>query len=143
MAGKTLGRGERGDTLVEMALVLPVFLLLILGVVDFGRAVVLYNMTSEGAREGARVAMVQAAVTSPAATPTVTLSSAQVTAVASAARNEAGPLGSSLQVQVTPGTDSGGGYVRVTVSGTFDPAAGRFLGINSIPVGASSKLHTG
>src|SRR6186713_1001142 len=51
---------ERGTSTLELALVAPIFLALILGALDLGQAVVLYNMTSEAAREGARTAIVQA-----------------------------------------------------------------------------------
>ena len=39
---------------------LPIFLVVVFGVVDFGRAVFNYNTLAEAAREGARVASVQA-----------------------------------------------------------------------------------
>lgn len=47
---------DRGAAAVEFALVLPLLLLLVFGIVDFGRA---YNMQialTQGAREGVRVA---------------------------------------------------------------------------------------
>lgn len=50
--------GGRGQALVEFALVLPVFLLLILGVFDFGRLIFLHTSMTNGAREGARLATV-------------------------------------------------------------------------------------
>jgi hypothetical protein len=50
--------GGRGQALVEFALVLPLFLLLVLGVVDFGRGIFIYAGMSNGAREGARYAIV-------------------------------------------------------------------------------------
>ena len=43
-----------GQTLVEFALVLPVLILLILAVIDFGRAAVDYNALAHAAREGAQ-----------------------------------------------------------------------------------------
>jgi len=49
---------EGGQSLVEFALVLPILLILLLGVLDFGRAVAAYNAVSNGARSGARVAVV-------------------------------------------------------------------------------------
>lgn len=52
------GLGERGQSLVETALVLPLLLLLFMGLFDFGRAVLTYNTVSEAARNGARVAIV-------------------------------------------------------------------------------------
>jgi len=51
-------RRGRGQALVEFALVLPILLLIILGVVDFGRAVYGYNTIGNAARSGGRVAIV-------------------------------------------------------------------------------------
>lgn len=48
-------RRERGAAAVEMALVLPVLLLVIGGLVDFGRALYVNTVVSAGAREGARM----------------------------------------------------------------------------------------
>ena len=48
----------RGQSLVEFALVLPILLILLLGILDFGRAIFAYNSVSNGARSGARVAIV-------------------------------------------------------------------------------------
>lgn len=48
----------RGQSLVEFALILPVLLILLLGVVDFGRAVAAYNSVSNAARTAARLAIV-------------------------------------------------------------------------------------
>ncbi len=56
---------ERGQALVEFALVFPVFILLLLGILDLGRAVYAYNTIGDAAREGARVAIVNQIQTSP------------------------------------------------------------------------------
>lgn len=56
---------ERGQGLVEFALVFPVFILLLLGLLDLGRAVYAYNTIGDAAREGARVAIVNQIQTSP------------------------------------------------------------------------------
>jgi Flp pilus assembly protein TadG len=45
---------KRGQTLVEWALVLPVLLLIVLVVLDLGRAVYYYSVVHNAAREGAR-----------------------------------------------------------------------------------------
>ncbi|CAA9284424.1 MAG: Similar to TadZ/CpaE, associated with Flp pilus assembly [uncultured Chloroflexia bacterium] len=52
------GRSVRGQTMVEFALVFPVFILLVLGIVDLGRAVWQYSTLSNAAREGARYGIV-------------------------------------------------------------------------------------
>jgi Flp pilus assembly protein TadG len=51
------GRG-RGQALVEFALVIPLFLLLLVALFDVGRAVFSYNTLTNAAREGARIAIV-------------------------------------------------------------------------------------
>lgn len=57
LAGRHLSRRERGQALVEFALVLPIFLILLLGIIDFGWAlkswITVTNATREGARMGA------------------------------------------------------------------------------------------
>ena len=49
--------GQRSQALIEFALVSPVLLLLLFGIVDIGRAVFYYDTVSHAAREGARVAV--------------------------------------------------------------------------------------
>ena len=50
--------GSRGQALAETALILPVFLLILMGIFDLGRAVFAYTAVGNAAREGARVATV-------------------------------------------------------------------------------------
>jgi Flp pilus assembly protein TadG len=52
-----LGRGRAGQSLVEMAMVLPVLAFLTFGLVDFGRAYYFQVSVTNAAREGARVAI--------------------------------------------------------------------------------------
>ncbi|MGR0158900.1 TadE/TadG family type IV pilus assembly protein [Paenarthrobacter nitroguajacolicus] len=49
---------ERGAVAVEFALVLPIFLLLVLGIFEFGRAFNIQISLSEAAREAARYAAI-------------------------------------------------------------------------------------
>lgn len=55
---KDLRQRSRGQSLVEFALILPVLIVTLLGMLDFGRAIYAYNAVSEAARNGARVAIV-------------------------------------------------------------------------------------
>ena len=48
----------RGQALSEFALILPIFVLLIVAAIDIGRGVFAYNSITNGAREGARLAIV-------------------------------------------------------------------------------------
>ncbi len=50
---------ETGQTLVEFALVLPMLLILMFGIVDFGRAFYTWLTVTNAAREGARVGATQ------------------------------------------------------------------------------------
>lgn len=54
----TRRRDERGQSLVEFAIVIPIFVLLLLGLFDIGRAVLNYTTVANAAREAARVAVV-------------------------------------------------------------------------------------
>jgi Flp pilus assembly protein TadG len=51
-------RKFRGQSLVEFAFVLPILLMILMILFDFGRAVLAYNTVSEAARNGARVSIV-------------------------------------------------------------------------------------
>jgi Flp pilus assembly protein TadG len=53
-----LKRDTKGQALLEFALILPILLLLVLGIVEFGRAWNLAQMMSDVAREGTRRAVV-------------------------------------------------------------------------------------
>jgi Flp pilus assembly protein TadG len=56
-------RGERGQALAEFALVLPLLLVLIAGIIEFGRAWNIKQAVTDAAREGARYAVVVDGVT--------------------------------------------------------------------------------
>jgi hypothetical protein len=53
--------GQTGQGLVEMAMVLPVFMLAVFGLFDVGRLVYTNSALSQAAREGARLAATEAA----------------------------------------------------------------------------------
>jgi Flp pilus assembly protein TadG len=53
-------RGNRGNAVVEMALVMPLLLLIGFGLTEFGRAWVTKSILTSAAREGARLAVVTA-----------------------------------------------------------------------------------
>lgn len=55
---RRFGRAQEGQALVEFALVVPVLLLLVVGVFEFGRAWNAHQAVTDAAREGARAAVV-------------------------------------------------------------------------------------
>ena len=59
MIGKLLKK-QSGQAMVELAIVLPILLLLVFGIIEFGRIYSTQLMAAHGAREGARAASVGA-----------------------------------------------------------------------------------
>lgn len=49
----SIARRERGQSLVELAVSLPILLLLLLGTIDFGMAIYSYTILKDAAQEGA------------------------------------------------------------------------------------------
>jgi Flp pilus assembly protein TadG len=78
-------RRERGAAAVEFALILPVLLILVLGIVEYGRAYNTQTIVSGAAREGVRVMALQnsqsaaRSATKTAASPTLALTDTQIT----------------------------------------------------------------
>jgi TadE-like protein len=54
-------RGQRSQAIVEFAIVAPVLLLLLFGIVDFGRIIYLYVTLNQAVNEGARAAVIASA----------------------------------------------------------------------------------
>src|SRR4029450_3757117 len=82
-------RDDRGTALIEIAFPLPLLLLISIGIIEFGRAFQTWQILTNAAREGARVAVlpgisdsmvtarvqeyIQAGVLDPNVTPTITI----------------------------------------------------------------------
>lgn len=108
------GLRERGAVAVEMAIVLPLLLLILGGIVDFGRAYFTQIVLANAAREGARASVVRA--------DPVLRADAARTGIADEAwlAPEVGPTDLGCAATPTPGE------VEVTTRATFRYA---FLGI--------------
>jgi Flp pilus assembly protein TadG len=106
--------GSSANAMIEFALVLPILLLILFGVTEFGRAISTVQVLNAAAREGARIAAVTnpdpAAVT---ARVNAVLGAASVTPTSILVE---GPLGMSEQT------------VRVTITSDFDVLSGTVLG---------------
>ena len=106
-------RGERGAAAVEFALVLPVLLLLVLGLIEFSR---LYNIQislSNAAREGAR---------------SMAIHNSQPTAKTAAisAAPSISPSVSSGQILITPAACAANKAVTVTITYSVSLLSGYF-----------------
>jgi hypothetical protein len=97
--------GQRSQALIEFALVSPVLLLLLFGVVDLGRAIFYYDTISHAAREGARTA-VRASNQLPTNADVLTTVSTQMLGAPVSEPCPQGPISSS-----TPPANSGWVYV--------------------------------
>lgn len=67
-----MSAGERGSALVEFALVSTATLTLMLGIVDFGRALYTYHLVANAARSGTRYAMVRGSTCTVTGCPATT-----------------------------------------------------------------------
>lgn len=95
-----VGKEERGQAMVEFALVLPIFMLLIFGIVDFGMGFHTWITVTNSAREGARLGAVrgtQAQIVQRVQDTSDTLDSANMTVTVT---NAGGDSGESVVVDV-------------------------------------------
>jgi Flp pilus assembly protein TadG len=51
-------KSERGQSLVEFAMILPLFMVILFGIMEFGRLWEISNLITSASREGARVAAI-------------------------------------------------------------------------------------
>jgi Flp pilus assembly protein TadG len=100
-------RDERGATVVEFAFIVPLLIVLVLGIAEFGRAFQVSGTLSAAAREGVRVMALQndpaaarlaVRTAAPSLSPAVT--NAQIT-ITPAACPATGPTSTTVRVTVT------------------------------------------
>lgn len=108
-------RGESGQAVVEFAIVLPVLILLLLGIMEFGRALSALIVLQNAAREGVRYGI------------TVSSDPNSDTLIEDRVRQEAGSLDGAadpvrLQVTITPDLANRvpGGDLRVSLQYDFE-----------------------
>ncbi|MHB8397984.1 MAG: TadE/TadG family type IV pilus assembly protein [Candidatus Limnocylindrales bacterium] len=114
-------RRQCGQALVEFALAVTVFLLLLMGVVDLGRGIYMYNGVSQAAREIARVASVH-----PGSTLGTSAQAASVIATQQGLIPNLGtPTFTCVDISGAPIHSSttcvSGDFVKVVVSAPFSP----------------------
>lgn len=121
-------RGNRGQSVVEFALVLPLILLVLFGITEFGRAWMTANILTSAAREGCRLAVVTG--------PNVGAVTTRVNNVCAAA----GVTPTNITVTGPVGPER---LVTVTVNANFEVLTGQILGTFSgtIPLSASSVMR--
>ena len=135
--GHPLIRNQRGNELLEFALVLPLLVLLLAGAVEFGRAFYTYNILTKSVRNAARylsaTQISQSGVidTSPVDYVTNTKNVAVFGNVDPNAGTKIIPDLSTNQIDVTgtgtPGPAAGQFYVTVTANYPYTPLFGFLL----------------
>jgi Flp pilus assembly protein TadG len=102
-------KNRRGTSTVEFAVVAPLFFLLVLGIVEFGRMVMVQQIITNSSREGARLAVLDGTTTS------------EVLAAVEGYLTSASISGATVTVTPDPPTEAGFGEpVTVTVAIPFD-----------------------
>jgi hypothetical protein len=130
------GRPSRGQSVVELALMLPIMVIVIAGIVDLGRIYYAYITVVNVAREGARFA----AAHPPKPSCAQGLDPSALTAIEERARHEAQAAGiTQAQLSILVQCDSGDHEqpIRVTVWYNFRPILTQML-----LVGQPIRLHS-
>jgi Flp pilus assembly protein TadG len=123
-------RREEGQSYVETALVLPFLILLVMGVLDIGRAFNAYIVVTNAAREGARYGIahsgnadgIRARVLQETTGTGVTVDSADIAISYPDGQAPRNPI-------------------QVTVTHNFQIIASLVLGLDSVPVTATAEME--
>lgn len=121
---------RRGQALVEMALILPVLLMLAMGTLDVGRVFGGYLSLANAAREGAVYASLHAN------DPNLT---ADVTSTINTEMHGAVPGTLTVTVNLPQGWNAGS-QVTVTISASYPLLSGSVLGWKSLPLKARASM---
>ena len=124
-------RNRRGVAAVEFAVVAPFLILLIFGIIEFGRAIMVQQVLTNASREGTRRAILEEVTAS------------EVTTVVSDYLANSSIAGATVTVSPTPLTSAGfGDPVTVTVSVPYDQVSWIppwFMGGRTLS--ASTQMH--
>ena len=139
---RSLGRSQYGATLVEFALVTPVFLALLFGTLEFGRALWTQQALQETAIAGARcMALPQTNCATP---PTYNYSSTMTTTYIQTIANQWGVALPSESITQNPGSSpnncGASGFSAVTLTFTFQSVVPYLTNIptGGIPLSATA-----
>jgi Flp pilus assembly protein TadG len=148
---------SRGQALVEFALIIPLFLLMLFGIIDIGRVIWANDALTNAAREGARFASVKGSNTDMVTTATkqnirdatqgMAIAGGMNTvvtvcySVVHVSTGTAGCTGDTDElVNGVAVTNARGALVTVTVSSTVPILTGSLLGMGNFSVSGSSTV---
>lgn len=140
-------RSSAGQSIAEFALVVPILLLLVFGIVEFGLIVKSWQVVTDAAREGARVAVV-------GVTPGQSADSVDAAAAVRNALNRGGLNGTNASVTIAATGNTGGPLfnslrgdtVRVTINYPhsmimFGPLISSMTGYSTLPIRTSITMR--
>jgi len=138
MKGQTRASGrqkrrERGQSLVETAVVLPILLLLLAAAVDFGRAFDAYIVLTNAAREGARFGSTNPGLAAEEIHDIV------IRDIMGSGTNLT-PINESDIVVTVAGQSAGSEAVTISVSYPLDLWFGRLIGIDTVTLSKTSVM---
>ena len=142
---RILRRRESGQALMEFALVGIIFVILVFGVIDVGRAVWNYNTLAQATREGTRYAIVHGAASSDPSGPgsSYFVPPDSDTKITEAVETFASGLDISqltVLAEWPDGANNPGSAVKVTSQYTYEPMFDLF-GIVSFTMTSSSTME--
>ena len=114
-------RNERGQAAVELALILPVLVVIVYAIFQFGQVYLQYQEVSAATSEGARKASNMAAIADPGRTSTIVATVRAGTSVGNNGEYDGSNLSVAVDSTWTPGSP-------VTVTSTY-PASVSIFGI--------------
>jgi len=125
--------------MVEFSLVAFMFIIVLFGVVEMGRMILVYTTLSNAAHAGTRYAIVHGAdqTASPSGPGSVTQVQTVVKNYASAGLLDVTNL--TVNVTYPTGSNAAGQPVSVAVSYTYDPLVGYFNAMLSTTMGSTSQ----
>ena len=126
-------RRERGQSLVETAVVFPILLLLLAATIDFGRVFDAYIVLTNAAREGARFGSTNPEMTAEEILDIV------VTDIMGSGTNLTPIIESDIVVTVE-GQEEGSEVVKVTVSYPLPLWFGQLIGIPQVTLSKVSEM---
>jgi len=138
-------RRQRGQALVEFALVAVVFIILVIGMIDVGRAVWNYNALAEATREGTRYAIVHGSLSTDPSGPgsshyTAPSTDTKVKGTVQQFATGLDPSQLTVQAQWLDGDNKSGSRVKVTSGYSFRPVL-NFFGTVSFSMSSSSTMN--
>ena len=129
-------RAERGQSMVEFALVLPLLVVLLLGILDFGRAIFMYNSLSQAARDIARVTSVHRGEPLGSSSETDEVVDGHMDTIP----DMLAPTYACVDIELMPADCRPGNSVEVTVEALYVPVT-PLLSLSSLNLSSTSRVQ--